>query len=68
LLADVYLQLCGGLQPGLELAGNEARADTPVAVQRQARVARAHVPSAEELTAHALLVENLQDSVWKPEG
>jgi DNA polymerase-3 subunit epsilon len=65
LLADVYLQLCGGLQPGLELAGNEAKSDSPVVIQRQAREARAHAPSPEELAAHALLVELLKEPVWE---
>lgn len=65
LLADVYLQLCGGLQPGLELAGNEAKSDSPVVIQRQAREARAHAPSPEELAAHALLVKSLKEPVWE---
>lgn len=65
LLADVYLQLCGGLQPGLELAGSQAQSDSPVIVQRQARPARAHAPSPEELAAHARLVESLNEPVWR---
>jgi DNA polymerase-3 subunit epsilon len=65
LLADVYLQLCGGLQPGLELAGSESRADRPVVIQRQARAPRAHTPSPDELAAHAALVESLNDPVWE---
>ncbi len=65
LLADVYLQLCGGLQPGLELAGSEAQSNSPVIIQRQARPPRAHAPSPEELTAHATLVEALNEPVWK---
>jgi len=64
LLAEVYLQLCGGLQPDLELSGNQTRSDSPVAVQRQARVPRAHAPSPEELAAHAALVETLTEPVW----
>lgn len=65
LLADVYLQLCGGLQPGLELAGNEVKSDSPVMIQRQAHEARAHAPSPEELAAHAELVETLNEPVWE---
>lgn len=65
LLADVYLQLCGGLQPGLELAGNEAKSDSPVVIQRQAREARPHAPSPAELAAHAALVEALNEPVWE---
>ena len=65
LLADVYLQLCGGLQPGLELAGSEAQSNSPVIILRQARPPRAHAPSPEEQTAHATLVEALNEPVWK---
>lgn len=67
LLAEVYLQLCGGLQPGLELSGTEAAGDSPVLVQRQARAPRPHAPSAEELAAHATLVEALNEPVWNSE-
>lgn len=67
LLADVYLQLCGGLQPGLELAGNEVKSDSPVVIQRQAREARPHAPSPEELAAHAVLVEALKEPIWEPD-
>lgn len=66
LLAEVYLQLQGGRQPGLELAGAKPQetAVGPAPVQRQARPARAHAPSPEELAAHAQLVESLNDPVW----
>lgn len=65
LLAEVYLQLRGGRQPDLALAGSEQKSgDGPAIVQRQARSARAHAPSAEELAAHAALVESLNDPVW----
>ncbi len=65
LLADVYLQLRGGAQPGLELAGDASRAGgASVVVERQARPPRAHAPSTEELAAHAALVESLKDPVW----
>ena len=67
LLAEVYLQLCGGLQPDLELIGNEKTSDNPVLVQRQARAPRAHAPSPEELAAHAALVETLKEPVWGSE-
>mgnify|MGYP005639687303 CR=1 FL=1 len=67
LLAEVYLQLCGGLQPGLELIGNEKTSDNPVLVQRQARAPRAFAPSPEELAAHAALVETLKEPVWGSE-
>ena len=65
LLAEVYLQLRGGCQPDLALAGGPAKSDAgPATVQRQARPARAHAPSPEELAAHAVLVESLNDPIW----
>ena len=65
LLAEVYLQLRGGRQPDLALAGGPAKSDAgPAPVQRQARPARAHAPSPEELAAHAVLVESLNDPIW----
>ncbi len=67
LLADVYLQLRGGAQPGFELAGNNVDSSGPVEVQRQARPPRPHAPSAEELAAHAKLVETLNEPLWTPD-
>lgn len=65
LLAEVYLQLRGGRQPDLALAGGPAKSDAgPATVQRQARPARVHAPSPEELAAHAVLVESLNDPIW----
>jgi len=65
LLAEVYLQLRGGRQPDLALAGGPAKSDAgPATVQRQARPARTHAPSPEELAAHAVLVESLNDPIW----
>ena len=65
LLAEVYLQLRGGRQPDLALAGNETKSSAgPAIVQRQARPARPHAPSADELAAHATLVESLNGSLW----
>jgi len=69
LLADVYLQLRGGAQPGLELAGDTSQSGRDsVVIERQARAPRPHAPSAEELVAHATLVESLKDPVWSAGG
>jgi len=67
LLASVYLELIGGRQPGLELAredkaGEEAVPEIRTAV---ARPPRPHAPSAEEIAAHAALLEKLKDPIWK---
>ncbi|MGE0254764.1 MAG: DNA polymerase III subunit epsilon [Alphaproteobacteria bacterium] len=65
LLAAVYLELLGGRQPGLELAAETAAPGAAAFVERQARAARAHAPSAAELAAHATLVDALDDPIWR---
>ncbi|WP_374301765.1 DNA polymerase III subunit epsilon [Ferrovibrio sp.] len=67
LLAEVYLELIGGRQQGLGLAGmdasGQAMATTPM--QRgPARPPRPHAASEEELAAHAAFVAKLKDPLW----
>lgn len=62
LLSEVYLELIGGRQAGLDLAV-EAAATTSAAL-RAPRPPRPHAPSAEELTAHAAFIARLKDPVW----
>jgi DNA polymerase-3 subunit epsilon len=62
LLAEVYLELSGGRQPGFALAG-DARA-APVQRVRVARPPRPHAPSAEELARHAAMVAQLKNPFW----
>ena len=70
LLAEVYLALIGGRQPGLGLgsdnpAGNRdqpAMAETAGAV---ARPPRPHEPSPAEVEAHAAFIDNLKDPIWR---
>lgn len=65
LLADVYLELRGGRQPNLALAGVPvARNAAEVALSRPARKARPHGPSNMEAAAHAELIAALVDPVW----
>lgn len=70
LLAQVYLELRGGKQPGLSLE----RAAVPQASQeglQQEKVYRAprpFSPSEEELKRHQHLVENLNSPLWKEVG
>jgi DNA polymerase III subunit epsilon len=65
LLAEVYLELRGGRQPDLALAGTpESRARDRVAVVRPMRPARPHAPSEAELAAHGELVAELKDAIW----
>ena len=67
LLTEVYLELTGGRQPGLELqravpaqgAAPASRAD------RAARQPRLHAPTEAEVAAHAAFVATLKDPIWK---
>lgn len=67
LLAEVYLELIGGRQQGLGLAGmdagGQAMATAPMA-RGPARPPRPHEASAEELAAHAAFVAKLKDPLW----
>jgi DNA polymerase III subunit epsilon len=66
LLAEVYLELCGGRQPGLVLETRRlgtAAAIAPLA--REARPPRIHPVSPEEEAAHAAMLEKLSNPVWR---
>ncbi len=63
LLAEVYLELIGGRQPGLTFA-QAAAESTPVA-ERPMRPARPHAASAEELANHATFIDGLKDPIWR---
>jgi len=69
LLAEVYLELIGGRQPGLVFAqmaaprrAASARAGTPGAPT--ARPPRAHAPTDGETAAHAAFLAKFKDPVW----
>jgi len=68
LLAEVYLELIGGREPGLGLSSLSAdRNASTVAktyLERPVRAPRAHQPSAEELKRHALFLEKIPDNLW----
>ena len=66
LLAEVYLELIGGREPGLSLLSNQQSALDPEkpAVVREARPARPHQAEAAELEAHAAFVAKLTDAIW----
>ena len=67
LLAEVYVELMGGRQRGLELA-IAAGGPSAVAYARQAgRVPRRVVPDEAELAAHAAFMAQLRDPVWLKE-
>jgi DNA polymerase-3 subunit epsilon len=64
LLAEVYLELIGGRQAGLELVtAGTAAVLVPVAA-RIARAPRPHAATPEELVAHAALVAQLKKPLW----
>ena len=72
LLAEVYLELRGGRQPGLSLAAAEAGAssenDAAEVVDLQPgadiRPPRPHLPTPEELAAHEAFVAALKEPLW----
>jgi DNA polymerase-3 subunit epsilon len=66
LLAEVYLELRGGRQPGLVLAAEaEAQRGAEIAVTGPVRPARAHAPSEAEAAAHASFLDKLTDPIWR---
>lgn len=66
LLAEVYLELRGGREPGLELAARGGHEATErVRVERPYREPRPHAPSADEAAAHrAFLQAKVKNAVW----
>lgn len=66
LLAQVYLELVGGRQVGLELAGAPIAAESNAvsAPAANIRPARAHAPSDAELAAHKAAVAKLKNPLW----
>jgi len=65
LLAEVYLELSGGRQQGLDLAHNRLTDSRSAQGTRQRRDPRPHEPTAEEREAHAALMGKLQDPIWQ---
>lgn len=74
LLAEVYLELMGGRQTGLDLAAETAakgdsdnetstRSTAPTS-NRPFREPRPHAPSEPEAAAHAKFLEKLKDPIW----
>lgn len=63
LLADVYLELMGGRQAGLELA-QQAEEQMTALVQRERREPRPHAATEAELAAHKALLAKLKTPIW----
>ncbi|MBT3627155.1 MAG: DNA polymerase III subunit epsilon [Rhodospirillaceae bacterium] len=65
LLAEVYLELIGGRQPGLVLGAAKAEeAQTGGEQARTNRPPRPHAPSGAEKAAHAEFIATLDDPIW----
>lgn len=68
LLAQVYLELMGGRQPGLTLTAAVLRPALPAAgfgpAEAPPRTPRPIVPSAAEIAAHRAFVGRLKDPLW----
>ncbi|HEY6870191.1 MAG TPA: DNA polymerase III subunit epsilon, partial [Novosphingobium sp.] len=67
-LAQVYVELTGGRQIGLELAGSPAdpivATVTATVRERVFRPARPHAPSEAELAAHATFLAGIKAPLW----
>jgi len=64
LLAEVYLELVGGRQPGLSLVADTAASSAVPVAEREIRPPRAHAPTADEQQAHAAFVATLKEPLW----
>ncbi|WP_119460536.1 DNA polymerase III subunit epsilon [Rhodospirillaceae bacterium SYSU D60014] len=64
LLAEVYLELVGGRQVGLDLVMQPSATAAVSVSQRIARPPRPHAPTAEEQAAHAAFLTKLKDPIW----
>jgi DNA polymerase-3 subunit epsilon len=64
LLAEVYVELTGGRQRGLSLAGDKVDVQVAVYAPVGPRTPRPVVPTEAELAAHAALVGRLKEPVW----
>jgi DNA polymerase-3 subunit epsilon len=65
LLAQVYLEMMGGKQPGLELAAKAAPRLVSLEVEKVERAALLITPSTEALAAHEAFVKaKIKDAIW----
>jgi DNA polymerase-3 subunit epsilon len=64
LLAEVYLELCGGRQPGLVLEADEVVSSATGQVERIVREPRAFALTDAERDAHRQFITNLIDPIW----
>lgn len=65
LLAEVYLELRGGRQPGFNLAAEAEMARPAAAEKRPIRPPRPHAPGAEEQAAHEAFIDGMTSPIWR---
>lgn len=67
LLAEVYLELNGGREPGLVFAAEEANSgpQAAIVVDRPFREPRPHAASAEEMAAFEAFLDKIPDPIWR---
>jgi DNA polymerase-3 subunit epsilon len=66
LLAEVYLELIGGRQPGLVLAHDSAENTAAARTEdRKSRPPRPHAPSVEEDAAHRAFMAKIKNPFWE---
>ena len=65
LLAEVYLELVGGRQPGLVLGSATLSQTNKKEAIRKALVPRPHQPTCEELEKHKNFLKNLKKPLWE---
>ncbi len=65
LLADIYIELCGGKQVALDLVRQTETATRVVVAETVNVDILAQLPTAEELQAHSTLVEKIKNSLWE---
>ena len=70
LLAEVYVELLGGRQPGLDFAVVDAAGGMHITAiaDRPVRPPRPHAASAEELAAHQALLATISNPLWNTAG
>lgn len=65
LLAEVYLELVGGRQPGLELIGPTRSVAAAGNASRETKQPRDHAPDSAEQEAHAKFLDALEKPIWR---
>lgn len=72
LLGEVFLELQGGREPGLELdamaRSGSGSGGGGFIISREFREPRAHAPSADEIAAHQAFLGKVKDAVWSRTG